>query len=169
MTSAAHVIDAVQAAGLRLLLAKDGLEVRGSRSRLAAMPYELRVAIRHHQRALIEILAAVESRPSPVPQLPFLPVGPAKPANDNAARPKRIAPAPPKRERYQSKHGRDRLCCQCAARVGPDDGPLPYSWDVHWHGGEMLCTCSPECRAAAGFRERKPVPLKVVAMVRGDA
>ena len=55
--------------------------------------------------------------------------------------------------------------CHVCGKQGPAEGPLPYEFDLHLTNltiaangkmaSQMVLTCSPKCRAAGGFVERK--------------
>lgn len=47
-----------------------------------------------------------------------------------------------------------RVCHVCLRDFGVD-GPLTWEADLHRVGGELVLTCSPECRRAMGVGERK--------------
>lgn len=50
----------------------------------------------------------------------------------------------------------DRICIACTKNFGICD-PLPAEADVHIADRGLVVSCSPRCRAKAGFPERKQV------------
>lgn len=46
--------------------------------------------------------------------------------------------------------------CEACGLVAP--APVTYEWDCHLdENGEMLQSCSDDCRSTLGFKRRKPV------------
>lgn len=159
MRTAAEVVDALLDHGLRLVNDEGHIRVRVCRAIAKPLTNELRAAIREHARELAELIATGEASPSGQLNLLREP-----PANDNASAPTapmaRVVVEAERTTRSSPTRslGRDRVCCNCGTRVSPN-GVRPQGWDFHLYGDDLLGSCSPECRAEAGFPERKPGPV----------
>lgn len=68
------------------------------------------------------------------------------------------------------KGWRERSVRECAvcSRKFAKDGPTPYCVDWHWAGDRMVLTCSPTCRRAGGYPERKAAPIPVYDKVQAE-